>query len=253
MVEHESLIEFYQLWPGAPLPRMADPSVVGSISLRAFQHCEPFTAASGFGWYIFPPIDFDIIWDGHSCLWRRIGREWQTLRIVVAEELAAELESYSTLTGKTFSGSFPFLSNAPESGIIQIWSGLVVWTLPDWVILVRHLANYPRDVAYDVLEGIIETDWWMGPLISPIRIVKSDLTIEFRKKRPYAQIQLIHRNAFSPETLSNAKFSTGVHALTTDAWNSFAQTLFDASQPNRRPGSYKRGVRTRRANARRQE
>ncbi|MEK6286557.1 MAG: DUF6065 family protein [Acidobacteriota bacterium] len=245
-VKHDSLIEFYQLWPDALAPKPADPSIVGSISLRAFQYCEPFTSASGYGWYMFPPIDFDVRWDGHASVWRSAAtRDWEPLRSVVAEEMAAELAAHSTRTGRICPGSFPFLSHAPESGIVQIWSGLVVRTLPDWVVLVRPLANYPREAAFDVLEGIIETDWWVGPLISPIRITKSDLTIEFRKQRPYAQIQLVHRGAYRSKTLTEAKSMMGVQTLTSDLWDAFAKTLLDASKPDRKPGTYKRRTRSR--------
>ena len=245
----QKAVEFYQLWPEAPLPQRADPSIVGSISLRAFQYCEPFTAASGFGWYLYPPIDFDIIWDGRATMWRRTAplREWQPLRIVVGNEIGTALAAHFDRTGKQFPGCFPFLSHAPESGVIQIWSGLVVRTPPGQVSLVRPLANYPRDSAYDVLEGIIETDWWVGPLLSPIRIVKSDVVIEFRQGRPFAQLQLIPKTAYSPKTLSAAVTLAGAERMNPDLWESFSSTLVQISDPERRPGSYKHGVRIKQA------
>ena len=54
----EPLIRFRQLFSDAPAPGRADAGLSGTATLRAFRFCEPFTAASSFGWYVFPPMDF---------------------------------------------------------------------------------------------------------------------------------------------------------------------------------------------------
>ena len=47
---------------------------------RAFRYCEPSTSASGFGYYIFPPINFSLQWDGHDIIWTFDGAtEWMPL------------------------------------------------------------------------------------------------------------------------------------------------------------------------------
>ena len=240
------LIEFYHVLSTDALPKPADPTLAGSMPLRAFKYCEPVTAASGFGWYLYPPINFDLKWDGHLCSWRRAqsGRRWTPLRTVVPLDFSDQHKQQAIRTGEDFMGSLPMLSHTPEYGIIQLWSGLVVRTKPGWVSLVRSLVNYPHEDATEFLDGIIETDWWIGPLLSVMRITKSDVSIEFRTSRPFAQLQLVRREAYCPTTMNAVKNHAGLESWPTDVWQGFTKTLSKMSV-NRRPGAYKRQVRSR--------
>jgi hypothetical protein len=69
MREPEPLVEFFLLYPDAPLPEPASNSVRGSLPSRAVRLCQPILAASAFGWYVFPPVDFALRWDGHATEW----------------------------------------------------------------------------------------------------------------------------------------------------------------------------------------
>ena len=63
------LVVFHRPDPGGRLPQRADRSAAGSLPTRAFRYCEPSTSASGYGYYIFPPISFSLQWDGHDIMW----------------------------------------------------------------------------------------------------------------------------------------------------------------------------------------
>ena len=74
------LVQFFQIVPNANEPRRADKSVGGVIPARALRYCEALTTASAFGWYIFLPLSFKIVWDGHDMLWTYEGAdEWLPL------------------------------------------------------------------------------------------------------------------------------------------------------------------------------
>src|ERR1700722_5307821 len=73
-------ITFYRLIPGARMPQRADRSAGGSLPTRAFRYCEPVVTASAFGYYIFPPMSFSVIWDGHEISWIFDGAaDWMPL------------------------------------------------------------------------------------------------------------------------------------------------------------------------------
>ena len=61
--------------------------------------------------------------------------------------------------------------------MVQIWSGLVARTAPGWSLLVRGPANLPRNLAYEVYEGIVETDRWFGPLFTNIRFTRTNVPV----------------------------------------------------------------------------
>ena len=67
-------IIFHRLIPQARLPQRADRSAAGTLPTRAFRYCEPVVTASAFGYYVFPPFNFSLMWDGtrdHLDLCRR--------------------------------------------------------------------------------------------------------------------------------------------------------------------------------------
>jgi hypothetical protein len=239
-------ISFHQLIPGAPLPRAADPEILGSIPVRARRFCEPFTAASGYGWWAYPPIDFDVMWDGHAMSWRpKPETDWRPVGDVFLSEFVDQFERRSGPEHARLS-QIPFLGRGPEPGILQVWGGLLARTLPEWSLLVRPLANYPRDGSYEALEGMIETDWWFGPLIALFRIVKTDRVVEFRTTRPMVQLQPVHRRAYARETIDSMRLVRGVDAMDTEDWDDFIKTLnLRNAHGGEVRGSYKRELRVR--------
>src|SRR5947209_3516233 len=70
---HESaepvICRFYRLIPDAPEPRRADRSAEGTLPVNAYRYCEAIASASAFGWYLYPPLSFSLIWDGAEIAW----------------------------------------------------------------------------------------------------------------------------------------------------------------------------------------
>jgi hypothetical protein len=139
----------------------------------------------------------------------------------------------------------PVLTRGPEPAIVTLWTGLLVRTRPNWSILVRPLSNYPRSPLYEALEGIIETDWWFGPVIATLRIVKTDTVLEFRTSRPLVQIQPVIREAYARPTMNSLSTVHGIENLSDAEWLRFMQTLSMRNSPSSSVGSYKREVRAR--------
>jgi hypothetical protein len=40
-----------------------------------------------------------------------------------------------------------------------------------------------------VLEGVVQTEWWFGPLFANVRILKRGSPVIFRTDRPFLQVQ----------------------------------------------------------------
>ncbi len=136
------LVEFFQLVPEGLPPRRADKSVSGVIPARALRYCQAITSASGFGWYVFLPINFKVVWDGHDMLWTYDGvDEWLPLtrdavqypgfRQHFDEHAPAEIRGFSP----------PFLTPSIQPGQLQIWTGCIARTAPGWSLLVRGVAT----------------------------------------------------------------------------------------------------------------
>lgn len=246
----QPLVQFRQMFRGAPVPRRGDPGLSGTATLRAVRHCEPFTAASSFGWYVFAPIDFSLLWDGDVVYWKADLKDaWSELDSVLLPGFAQDYAAHAP-SSLVELGAPPFLGRGPEPGIVQMWTGLLVKTRPGWCSLVRPLANHPRDPRFEFLDGLLETDWWLGPVVTPLRLRKTDEPIRFRSSVPLYQIQPVPREAYTDEALDEPHVVRGVDALVDEDWDAFEAALRLRHGDADRAGAYKREARSR-ARARR--
>lgn len=194
-LENSSVVTFHKISPGAISPMHADKSALGSMPAAAHQFCEALRAASSFGWYIFPPRDIRLRWDGAQTFFDA-GDEWLPLTSVVDPELSSYWDKHCPEDMKE--GAPPYLSALFVPGVVQIWSGLLVSTAPDWSVLVRPLANLAQSRAYACYEGIVEADWFKPtPLFINIRLTATDTVIEIPRGRPLFQLQPVYRASYT--------------------------------------------------------
>jgi hypothetical protein len=194
-LENSSVVTFHKISPGAISPMHADRSALGSMPAAAHQFCEALRAASSFGWYIFPLHDIRLRWDGAQTFFDS-GNKWQPLKSVLDPELSSYWDEHCPDDMK--GGAPPYLSAIFVPGVVQIWSGLLVSTAPDWSVLVRPLANLAQSRAYSCYEGIIETDWFKPtPLFINIRLSATDTVIEIPRGQPLFQLQPVPRASYT--------------------------------------------------------
>lgn len=246
----EPLVEFFQLVPGDNPPRRADKAVGGVIPARALRYCEAITSASAFGWYVFLPVAFKVVWDGHDMLWTHDGvDEWLPLTrdAVQYPGFARAFDKVAPAEMRGFSPSF--LAPSIQPGNMQIWTGCIARTAPGWSLLVRGVANLPQSLSYQMLEGIIETDHWFGPLFNNIRILKTDVPIEFRSDVPFLQVQPVRKEIYAGNTLQNFAVKT-LDELSPENWEAFGRTVVAPNiAPDRKRGQYAVSVRKQAAHA----
>jgi hypothetical protein len=241
------LVTFHRFVPQARLPQRADRSAAGSLPTRAFRYCEPATTAAAFGYYVFPPTGFSLIWDGHDIKWTFEGAgSWLPLNSVQFPGFGPQFEAIAPQEIREYAP--PFLSALQEPGLVQMWSGLVARTAPGWSLLVRPPANMPRRGGYELFEGVIETDRWFGPLIFNMRLTKTDSPIDFRPDYPVLQVQPIPRHAYEDATLNNYELVPELGQLTPEDWDDYYETVVRPHVQEHRPrGQYAAAARKRRA------
>ena len=240
------LIAFYQMISGGRPPERADRAAAGTMPTRAFRFCEAMRTASAFGWYLFPPIHFSLIWDGGSdVIWTYPGADaWYPLKTAQFPGFAAHFDRMAPPEIRSFSP--PFLAAFKEPGIIQIWTGLVARTAPGWSLLIRPPANLARSQAYDCFEGIVETDRWFGPLFTNIRLTRINAPIEFDAEFPFLQVQPVHRDLYN-ERLDRFDVIADMAHFESGDWEAFRETVVRPStDPDRRHGQYAATTRKRR-------
>jgi Family of unknown function (DUF6065) len=231
-------VTFFRAVPGCRLPQRADRSAAGTIPTRAFRYCEALTSASAFGWYLFPPISFSLIWDGGSdVIWTYQGADaWFPLK---AAQFPNFTDYFDRVAPPEFKGfSPPFLSAFKEPGVVQIWSGLFARTAPDWSLLVRAPVNLPHSQGYEHYEGIVETDRWFGPLFTNVRLTRTNMPVEFDAEFPFLQVQPVFRSVYG-DAIDAFEVVTGLDRFGSREWDDFRTTVVVPNvDPHRQRGQY---------------
>jgi Family of unknown function (DUF6065) len=240
------LATFYRLIPDCPMPIRADRAAAGTMPTRAYRYCEAMTSASGFGWYVFPPITFSLMWDGGTdIIWTFKGEDaWYPLKTAQFPGFAECFDKFAPTEAKGFSPLF--LSAFKEPGVVQIWSGLIARTAPGWNLLVRPPANLARSQGYDNYEGIIESDTWFGPLFTNLRLTRTNVPVEFDFEYPFLQVQPVPRSSYG-NVLDRFEIVPDLNQLKPEDWEAFKTTVVHPNtQPDRPRGQYAANTRRRR-------
>ena len=229
MPQDAPILRFHRLIEQARLPVRADRSAAGTLPTRAFRYCEAVTAAAGFGWWVFPPSDVTLLWDGESVFWQYDDR-FLPLRSAQFPHFS---DTFDNSAPASLQGcSPPFLTALPEPGTVQIWTGLIVRTLPNWSVLLRAPANLPSQGGYVQYEGMIETDHWFGPLFTNIRLTRTHSPIRLAADYPLALVQPVPRHAYADAALNNVAINPALTGLTSADWHAYEAAI---AEPNRRP------------------
>jgi hypothetical protein len=193
---------FFRLIPEIRLPQRADRSCAGTLSVRGFRYCDAVSQASGFGWWLFAPLSFSLLFDGNDVLWTYEGEDaWYPLS--TAAQFPGFAETFVAGAPEGLQGcSPPLLTALPEPGVVQVWSGLIARTAPGWSLLIRPLANTPTRGGFALYEGIVETDRWFGPLFTNLRVTRTDTPVHFDRNFPLALVQPLPRFAYADETMA---------------------------------------------------
>ena len=239
-----SIITFHELIFNQRPPMRATKNAGGHLPDR-HHRCEPVRAASGLGWYVFLPIDFFIKFDGvESLISLDDGETWFPLTYMQYPDFAVRFDESAPPEAQGYSP--PFVSMTEDHAIVQVWTGYVARTAPDYSLLVRGPANFIAGLGYQHFEGIIETDRWFGPLFTNVKLLKTDVPIHFRSDRPFIQVSPINRAHYADSFLNDFEI---IDEFTGFDWTAYGKTVVapNSDHVNRRVGAYAAEARQRRA------
>ncbi len=213
------------------------------------RYCDALTSATGYGYWVFPPIDIRLLWDGQQIVWS-YGEDETWLPLTGTDSRAVQFPNYAATFNQqapeVFRGySPPFITALPEPGNVQIWTGLLAKTRPGWSLSIRPPVNLPAVPGIEHWEGIVETDVWFGPLFTNFRLTKTDMPVYIRAAEPFIQVQPVPQLAYRDETLAAFAVSD-VSDLTSEEWDKLGEVLLPHPDPVARLGDYAVTVRKRR-------
>lgn len=238
LAPHTPLVRFHRLIAQARLPQRADRSAAGTLPTRASRYCDAITQASAFGYYLFAPMDFSLLWDGADIFWTYAGLDrWLPLEAAQFPHFSAAFDAAAPadLAGL----APPFLTVLPEPGHVQLWTGLFARTAPDWSLLLRPVANLPQSGGFVPYEGIVETDRWFGPLFTNLRLTRTGTPLRISAQMPLVQAQPLPRDLYADATLDRFTNLPDLGDVSDADWDGYRRSIVAPnSRPDRPLGGY---------------
>jgi hypothetical protein len=243
------IVEFFKLIAHGRSPKRAERSAAGYLPSRGMRYCDALTSATGYGYWVFPPMDVRLLWDGEQVFWS-YGEDETWLPLTGTDSGAVQFPHYAAEFNATAPEAFrgyspPFLLALPEAGGVQMWTGLLARTRPGWSLSVRAPVNLPATPGVVAWEGIVETDIWFGPLFTNFRLTRTDMPVHIRSQVPFVQVQPIPQLAYREEVLADFGCAT-VADLSPADWDELGRVLLPNPDKEARQGHYAVLVRKRR-------
>jgi hypothetical protein len=237
-----SAVTFTRMYPEAIDPMPADKAALGFMPTPAFQYCEAMRVASSHGWYVFPPVDICLQWNGADVFYQS-GESWLPLSYV---ELPGFAEYWDSNCPADY-GSLapPYLRALPSIGVVQVWSGWLMDATDGWSALVRPLVNVHRSTLFYCFEAAVEIDRFRPcPLFVNLQLRATNVAIALAREDPLFQVQAVRRECYDQSHLVREGF--GTDGMSAEDWAGFRQTV-RANRPDEahRLGDYAVGVRRR--------
>lgn len=226
-----ALVRFLSATPGARPPQRADRTATGVLPARAAKYCDAVTSASAFGWYVFAPLDIQLIWDGTEIFWTHDAASgWMPLGTTGFPGYA---DVFDRAVPQDLAGCAPpFLTALPEPGVVQIWTGLFARTAPGWSLLLRPIVNAQLQGGFVPFEGVVETDRWFGPLFTNLRLTRTGTPVLLSRDVPLIQVQPLPRPLYGNDLLNRVEFAEGLDSFAPQDWRDYTASVVE---PNRRP------------------
>ncbi|MFE9688577.1 DUF6065 family protein [Micromonospora sp. NPDC005806] len=246
-------VEIYSLYADARPTEAASPSLRGSLPARAVQQCPPVAAGSGLGWYVHPPADFALRWDGQETEWSLLEENepvrWRSLAggydgklPDAAAQLAKAPDRFRDDLDifDRYGGEIPFINADPRAAnMIELVTGVVARTSPGWCLLARGVPNWPAQAGLQIYEGVVETDWYTSLLPTIMRLTEPGRVVRLYRDLPLMCLQPVHRSTLEAARKAELVTGQGLAEWPDDVWGDFVALRRRRQDPEIR-SSYRR-------------
>lgn len=183
-------LKVWRLHPNGCRIVPAERTLQGTANRDALRWCGPFTHANAAGWWLYPPVDIDIVWRG--------GREFEHTQLSPYDDADGHLirflaEGMDGVTPGEWlppGGRTKFSWGLVEEGVVQIWTGCIFQMPPGWGLHLRSSINFPP-AAFHVMEAIIEADWLQYDIWLNLAFDRPNEPVQIRRDGPPPIAQLV--------------------------------------------------------------
>jgi hypothetical protein len=196
-VDRDYRLKVWRLHPSSCRIVPAEKTLHGTAHRAGVRWCGPFTNANKAGWWVFPPVDVDIVWKGGSdfeydVLTPYSDADYHLIRFLLHEDEGADVDRWLPEEGRT-----KFSWGLVDEGVVQIWTGCIFETPPGWGLHIRSPINFPPQ-PFHVMEAVLETDWLRYDIWLNVAFDRQNEVARLRRDDwpPIAQLVPVHRESY---------------------------------------------------------
>jgi hypothetical protein len=153
------------------------------------QYCKPYCEANEQGYWLYSPVDVDLIWYGGNKFDLRQPQNEQSK----SKQNYKDMVKYSSV----------------QANVITIWTGITIQTPKDWSIQVREPVNFAGCSIYSVQEAILPSGDKEFEISINLEFQQQDKWLQLRKSGiPIAQVIPVYNQANSAWKLNESKASS---------------------------------------------
>lgn len=263
-------LEIWRLHPGGVRVVPADVRLLGEAPPGALKWCGPFTNASRCGWWVYPPLDMDIVYrppdplhsydakfDTHPdchALKRKPGYFQHRVvggdehgEVPVIREMLRDEHEFRVEARQLYA------FGEVEMNVVNIWTGCIFKTPPGWCLQIRSPVNLNVDEPFRIQEGILETDWMPYDVWMNLKFFEYDRWASIRREQhhPIAHLVPVRRETFAAawslqDRALNCKDAAAADAARVfDEWNAYNFRKWGRKAQEKNPDTYRRERRER--------
>lgn len=239
------IVEFFSIYPDIRPPEPASRDVRGSLPARAAKVCTPLTAAASFGWYIYPPADFAVRWDGDETQWTLLEANepvaWRSLggghdgSLPIARDAIAQVPESRRDDLDIFDrygGAPAFIDADPRSpDRLEIVTGLLARTRPGWLLHISEAPNWPGPEGVQIYEGLVECEWYRSFLPTIMRLTTQGKVVRFYRNLPIMAARAVPA-AVVEANRGPIAVHRGIADLPDDVWDEFVSWRRERQNPD---------------------
>jgi hypothetical protein len=194
-------MKVWQCHPKSARVIPAEKTLQGTANESGVKWCGPYKYANQLGWWLFPPVDVDIMWKGGKEFEHKLIEPYSDADAVLARQLMTRKEQKNTnleIWCPQGVGRTKFTWGAVDVGVVQFWTGCIFETPPGWGLQIRSPINcHPRSIY--IMEGVLETDWLQYDIWFNMVFTKENEWVSLRKDGwpPLAQLIPIRREVYA--------------------------------------------------------
>jgi hypothetical protein len=171
----------------------AEKTLRGDASSAATRWCGPFSHANEYGFWVFSPVDLDVIWHGGRSFEHRLGTLYTDDDASVISRLQRPDDKYRYVPRRKIE-----FGSTLES-VVSIWTGCIFETPPGWGLMIRNPVNINPSAIFRAQEAILETDWLPYDIWINLQFVQQGKWARLRRSErwpPIAQLLPVPKAAY---------------------------------------------------------